>query len=89
MFESYRQKRLAQMRTEEKKGRFGSMEPLGREDFVREVTEGSKMKQDGSGPEEDEVVDSDEEEQDRPDMLQARRLKGTGVVVYLFKDSCV
>ncbi|EAL20139.1 hypothetical protein CNBF2160 [Cryptococcus deneoformans B-3501A] len=54
MFEEYKRKRLHEMKKEEKKGRFGSMEPLAREDFVREVTEGSK---------------------------------GTGVVVFLFKDS--
>lgn len=88
MFESYRQKRLAEIKSDEKKGRFGTMEPLGREDFVREVTEGSRIKADGSGPEGEEEVNSDDSEDDEPpSMLQSRKLKGTGVVVYLFKDS--
>ncbi|EIW66383.1 hypothetical protein TREMEDRAFT_35253, partial [Tremella mesenterica DSM 1558] len=55
VFEAYRRQRMAEMRKEEKSGRFGSLMPLGREDFVKEVTEGSKQ--------------------------------GTGVVVFLYKDS--
>ncbi|TYJ51941.1 hypothetical protein B9479_007455 [Cryptococcus floricola] len=77
MFEEYKQKRLDEMRKEEKRGRFGTMEPLGREDFVREVTEGSKVDPDAPAEEEK------EEEEDKP----SSRLKGTGVVVFLFKDS--
>jgi hypothetical protein len=80
MFEDYRRRRVAEMRKEEKKGRFGSMEPLGREDFVREVTEGSRVGPDGT-------VEVDEEDEDEEDAAKSRRLKGTGVVVFLFKDS--
>lgn len=84
MFEDYRRKRLAQIKSLEKRGRFGSLEPLAREDFVKEVTEGSKMNHDGI-IEEEEDVGSDEDEQ----AAQASRFKGTGVVVFLYKDSYV
>lgn len=83
VFEEYRKKRLQAMKQEEKKGRFGSMEPLSREDFVREVTEGSKVGADGTVEEED-----DEEDEDEDEGRKARRgLRGTGVVVFLYKDS--
>ncbi|WVO15391.1 hypothetical protein L204_103049 [Cryptococcus depauperatus] len=76
MFEEYRKKRMEQVKRNEKKGKFGSVEPLAREDFVREVTEGSKVDLDSG------KVEADEEDEDKP-----ARLKGTGVVVFLFKDS--
>ncbi|WWD16280.1 hypothetical protein CI109_100706 [Kwoniella shandongensis] len=82
MFEEYRQKRLGEMKKEEKRGRFGSLEPLGREDFVKEVTEGSRISPDGQV----ETQGGDDEE-DEEDVQDKGRLKGTGVVVYLFKDS--
>ncbi|KIR26674.1 GTPase inhibitor [Cryptococcus deuterogattii 99/473] len=56
MFEEYKRKRLHEMKKEEKKGRYGSMEPLAREDFVREVTEGSKV--DPNGEQTEDQVDS-------------------------------
>ncbi|OWT38613.1 GTPase inhibitor [Cryptococcus neoformans] len=77
MFEEYKRKRLHEMKKEEKKGRFGSMEPLGREDFVKEVTEGSKADPDG-----EQIEDQDDDDEE-----SSPRLKGTGVVVFLFKDS--
>ncbi|ORY22584.1 thioredoxin-like protein [Naematelia encephala] len=83
MFETYRRQRMAEMRKEEKLGRFGSVLPLGREDFVREVTEGSKEKVEGE-------LEDDEEEEDEDDEgipQKPRRLRGTGVVVFLYKDS--
>lgn len=86
MFEDYKQRRLAEMRQEEKKGRFGSMEPLGREDFVREVTEGSKLNAFGQ-VEEEEAPEEGAETAAGPQLVQTRKLKGTGVVVFLFKDS--
>ena len=79
MFDDYRRKRMAEMRQDEKKGRFGSMEPLAREDFVKEVTEGSKLNAEGLAE-----VEEDEEEDEQ---VQSRSMKGTGVVVFLFKDS--
>jgi hypothetical protein len=89
VFEAYRKQRLAEMRIEEKKGRYGSMEPLGREDFVKEVTEGSKVPLEGEGDDEDE--DDEEEAQTGAGVTGLAkgkgRLKGTGVVVFLFKDS--
>jgi len=79
MFDDYRRKRMAEMRQDEKKGRFGSMEPLAREDFVKEVTEGSKLNAEGLA----EV----EEDEDEDEQVLSRSMKGTGVVVFLFKDS--
>jgi hypothetical protein len=89
MFEDYRRRRLAEMRAEEKRGRFGTMEPLGREDFVRQVTEGSKEGPDGKiePDSEEEGKGSDSEDEAGPALVRARKLKGTGVVVFLFKDS--
>lgn len=96
MFETYRRQRIAEMGVERKKARFGSLEPLARDEFVREVTEGSKLSYDANGdavqPEvkakkagyDDEDDDEDEEEEGK-----SRGLKGTGVVVFLYKDSCV
>ena len=85
MFEEYKRKRMGEMRAEEKRGRFGMMMPLGREDFVREVTEGSKLNAegvaDGGG-----YVD-EEEEVESSGGASGSRLQGTGVVVFLFKDS--
>ncbi|KAK8869456.1 hypothetical protein IAR55_000020 [Kwoniella newhampshirensis] len=83
MFEDYRRKRLGEMKKEEKKGRYGSMEPLGREDFVKEVTEGSKFDPDV----EPDAQKGDEDDEDEEEVQGKGRLKGTGVVVYLFKDS--
>ncbi|WRT67492.1 uncharacterized protein IL334_004464 [Kwoniella shivajii] len=83
MFEEYKRKRLGEMKKEEKKGRFGSLEPLAREDFVKEVTEGSKISPDGELPQgEDDDMDEDDEAN-----IDKGGLKGTGVVVFLFKDS--
>jgi hypothetical protein len=84
MFEEYRKKRMNEMRREEKRGRYGSLMPLGREDFVREVTEGSKQLREG-----EEEVDEQEEGDDDEEATgsTSRRLKGTGVVVFLYKDS--
>lgn len=107
MFNEYRAKRMAMMRKEEKRGRFGTMEPLAREDFVREVTEGSKSVAPGDeeeGEGERDVLekyaegsgseDEREEEQGKRkkgDGLFRKdgKLRGTGVVVFLFKDSYV
>lgn len=90
MFESYRKKRMEEMRKEEKRGRFGTVMPLGREDFVREVTEGSMMNADGVIPEEitsEMLDDDDDEERGEGSGRQSRGLRGTGVVVFLYKDS--
>ncbi|WWD09759.1 hypothetical protein V865_007887 [Kwoniella europaea PYCC6329] len=80
MFEDYRRKRMMEMKKQEKKGRFGSLEPLAREDFVKEVTEGSKISPDGTQEEE-------EDDEDERGGKQRGGLKGTGVVVFLYKDS--
>lgn len=91
MFEDYKRKRLAEITRVEKKGRFGSLIPLGREDFVREVTEASRVGEDG------EVQEDDDDEEEVEDGIgsgaagngKGRGLRGTGVVVFLYKDSYV
>ncbi|KAG9124727.1 hypothetical protein FRC07_010462 [Ceratobasidium sp. 392] len=45
--QEYRRKRMQELRREEKKGRFGEMLPIGRDDYKREVTEASKMDEEG------------------------------------------
>ncbi|KAK6903310.1 hypothetical protein I203_108575 [Kwoniella mangroviensis CBS 8507] len=80
MFEDYRRKRMMEMKKQEKKGRFGSLEPLAREDFVKEVTEGSKISPDG-------IQEEEEDDEDEEAGKQRGGLKGTGVVVFLYKDS--
>ncbi len=83
MFEDYKRRRIQGMRVNEKRGRFGTMEPLGREDFVREVTEGSRVSL-------DDAPDQNEEEEDEAEGGKpSGRLRGTGVVVFLYKDSYV
>lgn len=80
------------MRREEKRGRFGELMPLGREDFVKEVTEGSRLGADGEVDVNEDEEDGDEEEEGvgatgQGGRRQDGRLRGTGVVVFLFKDS--
>ncbi|KAI0044833.1 thioredoxin-like protein [Auriscalpium vulgare] len=43
----YRQRLLAQMKAEEKRGRFGTVLPISREDYTREVTEASSANEPG------------------------------------------
>ena len=87
---------MEEMKKEEKRGRFGSVLPLGREDFVREVTEGSKVGVSDEG--EVQLPDDEEEEDDNEDGegfggegrkagRSRNRFQGTGVVVFLYKDS--
>lgn len=91
MFETYRRQRIAEMGVDRKKARFGSLEPLARDEFVREVTEGSKVSYDENGDVVQEEIKAkksgydDEEEDDEEE--KATGLKGTGVVVFLYKDS--
>lgn len=73
------------MKKEEKRGKYGSMEALSREDFVRQVTEGSKVPLDGAEDQQDKHEDEDDEE----GKVSGKKggLRGTGVVVFLYKDS--
>lgn len=43
MIATYRKKRLADDRRDEKRARFGRIYPIGREDYTREVTEASNI----------------------------------------------
>ncbi|KZV99117.1 thioredoxin-like protein [Exidia glandulosa HHB12029] len=45
--ETYRRKRLAELTRESKRGRFGEVIPIGRDDYKREVTEASALSEDG------------------------------------------
>lgn len=46
MIAAYRKQRLADERKEDKKGRFGRVYPIGREDYTREVTDASNVDED-------------------------------------------
>ena len=43
VLESIRRKRMAEIRREQKRARFGEVYPIGRDDYKREVTESSKV----------------------------------------------
>lgn len=47
----YRRRRIAEIRDDEKKARFGRVYPIGREDYTREVTEASMIDEDGDSKE--------------------------------------
>lgn len=47
----YRRQRIAEIREDEKKARFGRVYPIGREDYTREVTEASMIDEDGDSKE--------------------------------------
>lgn len=69
-----RRKRLQDLVRERKKGRFGRVYPIARQDYSREVTEASKEEIGG---------DEEEEEEDRKEQDSG---KGTGVVCFLYND---
>ncbi|KAL7412932.1 thioredoxin-like protein [Mrakia frigida] len=79
LFQSYRQQRLKEMRQVEKKGRFGSLKPIGRNDWEREVTKGSEEQEEGG------LDEQDEEREEKEDGVQKEKV-GTGVVCFLYKD---
>ncbi|CUA72390.1 Phosducin-like protein 3 [Rhizoctonia solani] len=45
--QEYRRKRMQEFRKEQKRGRFGEMIPIGRDDYKREVTEASQVDEEG------------------------------------------
>ncbi|KAF8711055.1 phosducin, partial [Rhizoctonia solani] len=45
--QEYRRKRMQEFRKEQKRGRFGEMMPIGRDDYKREVTEASRVDEEG------------------------------------------
>lgn len=84
----YRERMMKEIRKEEKAGRFGSVIPIGRDDYTREVTEASKIDEPMDEAEEDE---EDLEDEDDPSGEGRRSAKGrgTGVVCFLYKDGYV
>lgn len=46
--QEYRRKRMQEFRKAEKRGRFGEMLPIGRDDYKREVTEASRVDEEGA-----------------------------------------
>jgi hypothetical protein len=48
---AYRKQRIEEERREERRGRFGRVYPIGREDYTREVTEASLFDEDGDDEE--------------------------------------
>ena len=47
--EAYRRARLAEVDLERRRARFGRVYPIGRDDYTREVTEASKVDEEGEG----------------------------------------
>jgi hypothetical protein len=47
MIAQYRRQRLEEMRSEERRARFGRVYPIGRDDYTREVTDASKADEEG------------------------------------------
>ena len=47
MIEAYRRRRLEEMQREVRRARFGRVYPIGRDDYTREVTEASKVDEEG------------------------------------------
>ncbi|KAL5511973.1 PLP2 [Sanghuangporus vaninii] len=45
--EAYRRKRIAEIQQEQRRARFGRVYPIGRDDYTREVTEASKIDEEG------------------------------------------
>lgn len=76
-----RRKRLEDLMKEHKRGRFGRVYPIARQDYSREVTEASK--EDSNNDEGEQEMVSDENGGEKP----ARN--GTGVVCFLYNDGCV
>lgn len=51
MIAMYRRQRIADLKGEESKARFGRVYPIGREDYTKEVTEASKINEEGDDKE--------------------------------------
>ena len=47
VIEAYRRRRLEEMQREVRRARFGRVYPIGRDDYTREVTEASKVDEEG------------------------------------------
>ena len=75
VLEKYRQARLQEVQKQQRTRKFGSIIPIGREEYTREVTEAS---------EKDLQSITEEEEDEEDDEVKG---KGTGVVCFLWKDS--
>lgn len=73
VLDKYREARLAEVAKLQKTRRFGSVLPIGREEYTRDVTDASK----------DDIKTGDDERDE-----EEFRGKGTGVVCFLWKDRC-
>ncbi|EPQ26434.1 uncharacterized protein PFL1_06082 [Pseudozyma flocculosa PF-1] len=86
-----RAQRMAQMATESKRHRFGRVFPITRPDYTREVTEASKEDPNGkaAGASDDQEEDDDGRAETGAGSVgtdQPQKVKGTGVVCFLYKD---
>lgn len=85
----YRERMMRELRKEDKAGRFGSVIPIGRDDYTREVTEASKVDEPMDDAEEDLDEDLDGEDGPSAEGRRSARGRGTGVVCFLYKDGYV
>jgi hypothetical protein len=75
LIEKYKRQRLLDMRKDERATRrFGEVYPIGREDYTREVTEGSK---------------AEESDEDSKVNEEGETWRGTGVICFLYQDGLV
>lgn len=90
-----RRRRLEELMREQKRGRFGRVYPIARQDYTREVTDASKEQADGAAETEEEEAPESREDMRGPTMVRDETgqerpaRKGTGVVCFLYKDGCV
>lgn len=77
-----RRKRLQDLMREKKRGRYGRVYPIARQDYTREVTEASKESADRQGG----GVEKEREGGQSEAGEGTSKEKGTGVVCFLYKD---
>ncbi|PWN31457.1 thioredoxin-like protein [Meira miltonrushii] len=82
-----RRRRMQDLIKEQKKGKFGRVYPIARQDYTREVTDASKEPADGQSAQEE----REEEERQRTKGTSVNeeqpQRKGTGVVCFLYNDA--
>lgn len=83
LLEKIRRQRMAQLRADSKKERFGRVYPISRPDYTREVTEASRINPDADP---DQLKEDLEEKSGQEEAKDKQRQGGTGVVCFLYKD---